>query len=118
MSTEAQWTEVDLGIRPEWRRIFNGDIGLPDIKAPCPVCGSATLHRWYAVDERRDVVQAGARYLGLGRLWEWCSTCHSFEHYPDGFVPHWWSEPYEVKTDVLKYDPGPIELRRAARRGF
>jgi hypothetical protein len=54
----------------------------------------------------------GARFKGHGRLWEWCSTCRTFEHFRDGFVPEWWVEPYSVERQLLRYDPEPIESAR------
>jgi hypothetical protein len=71
------------------------------------------LNRWYSVESNSPRMLNGSRYLGSGRLWEWCSTCHTFEYYPDGYVPEWWVAPYQVDAANLRYDPGPIEDRRA-----
>ncbi|MFE6287852.1 hypothetical protein [Streptomyces sp. NPDC057877] len=80
--------------------------------SPCPVCSAPSLHRWYHQESDRAMIRGGRRYLGHGRLWEWCSTCRTFEHYPDALVPDWWVAPYEVAAEELRYDPGPIEKAR------
>ncbi len=112
MNDSTEWQEV-LESRPEWRRTFNEDSDSADLVGPCPVCGSRTLHRWYLLEDREAKVLRGLHFKGRGRLWEWCSTCRTFEHYRDGFVPDWWTAPFDVAPDRLRYDPGPIEEVRS-----
>jgi hypothetical protein len=109
----VSWTEIGLASRPHWRRIFNVRPNVADLPDACPVCGVAALHRWYLLENTRGVVLNGRQYLGQGMLWEWCSSCGSFEHYPDGYVPDWWNSPYDVDPLLVRYDPGPIEDARA-----
>jgi hypothetical protein len=114
---DGLWQEVDLDRRPAWRRAFNDDWSGANLAAPCPVCSKNTLHRWYVVESDRAVTLRGQAFVGHGRLWEWCSNCHTYEYYPDGYVPDWWKPPYSVDPSLLRYDPGPIEQARAANEG-
>jgi len=114
MNEASIWKEV-LERRPQWRRTFNGEPSVPDLAGPCPVCNAQTLHRWYLQENVHEKVFGGILYKGRGRLWEWCSTCRTYEHYRDGFVPQWWTAPFDVDPNDLRYDPGPIEdARRTA----
>jgi hypothetical protein len=111
VTSEQPWTEVTRSHRSEWRALFNVGAG-PHVDGACPVCGATTLHRWYVLDEDLPRELRGIRFSGPGRLWEWCSTCHSYEHYRDGTVPASWVEPWPADRDELRFDPGPIETRR------
>ena len=93
--------------------MFNADLSVADLAESCPVCSFRTLHRWYLLEREEPAVFRGVHFRGRGRLWEWCSTCHTFEHYPDGFVPDWWVAPFVVREENLSYDPDPIELVRS-----
>lgn len=114
MSEEPTWHEVDLERRTAWRRIFNDDWHNDAPEAACPVCSKSTLHRYYVVESSRVVTLRGESFVGHGRLWEWCSSCRTFEYYPDGYVPAWWDAPYTVDPSLLRYDPDPIETARFA----
>jgi hypothetical protein len=113
MSDVVRWTEVAAEVRSTWRHVFNHDQNGPDLVAPCPVCSNLTLHRWYFLERNAPKELRGSQYLGPGRLWEWCSTCRSFEYYPDGYLPAWWVATYDVSPDLLTYDPAPIEAARS-----
>ncbi len=113
LSDEDKLTEIELGSRPRWRRIFNGDTRGAEVHGACPVCGSTTLHRWYSIEQAVSSTRGSKVYIGRGRLWEWCSACRSFEYYPDGYVSDWWSARYSVEPAALRYDPGPVERERA-----
>jgi hypothetical protein len=113
MTSDIDWRELDLEHRSSWRRIFNEDWKNDSPEAACPICSHHTLHRWYKQESVQAKVLRGQSFIGHGRLWEWCSTCHAYEYYPDGFVPAWWKEPYPVDPALLKYDPGPIDAARA-----
>lgn len=106
------WREVSTENHPGWRSVFNAEPRSEALATPCPVCGTSTLHRWYAVDSEDDIELGGQRYVGRGRLWEWCSSCGSYEHFRDGYVPEWWRSVLVIPHDLLTYDPGPIELLR------
>lgn len=117
MNERERWKGADAESYSAWRRTFNASFTGPDVQGPCPVCGSETLHRWYAQDDSNEKVLLGERFKGRGRLWEWCSTCRTFEHFRDGYVPEWWVEPYGVERDRLRYDPEPIEEARKGAAG-
>ncbi|MEV0991747.1 L,D-transpeptidase [Streptomyces sp. NPDC049949] len=109
-----EWRETDTGIHSVWRKVFNADWSSSEVDGPCPVCSAPTLHRWYWLESEGGAIVGGRTYLGRGRLWEWCSTCCTFEYYPDGYVPDWWTAPYSVDADRLQYDPEPIENSRSS----
>ncbi|MEY9905176.1 hypothetical protein ABIA35_001392 [Catenulispora sp. MAP12-49] len=117
MTKAADWHEVDRDHHSAFQRVFNAHPGVSDVAADCPVCSHATLHRFYLVEMERPKVILGETYKGPGRLWQWCSTCKSFGYYPDGWVPEWWTSPYEVDKESLRYDPGPIEEARSNAAG-
>lgn len=112
MSESHSWQETDADTHPMWRQVFNRDWQGPDLSEDCPVCKQKALHRWYIQEDQAARVLRGVQFAGRGRLWEWCSACRTFEHYPDGFVPEWWASPYSVPVNELRYDPGPIEEHR------
>ncbi|MFE2418645.1 hypothetical protein [Streptomyces hokutonensis] len=114
MSTSTAWRETDSAQHPAWRQVFNEDWAGPDPDSSCPVCGARALHRWYLLEDSEAKVFRGVPFRGRGRLWEWCSVCRTFEHYPDGHVPEWWIPPYGVAPEALRHDPGPIEEARTA----
>ncbi|WP_157978441.1 MULTISPECIES: hypothetical protein [Nocardia] len=112
VNEQAKWRENGDETYTQWRRRFNASWNSAEVPGSCPVCGSATLHRWYVQEDSDATVLHGVLYKGRGRLWEWCSTCRTFEHLMDGFVPAWWVDPYPVAPESLRYDPGPIEAAR------
>jgi hypothetical protein len=59
-------------------------------------CETNRYHRWYQIGESIDRVIEGREFVATGGLWEWCSSCHCFEHY-SGLVPEWWSCDLEVE---------------------
>ncbi|MEU6063230.1 MULTISPECIES: hypothetical protein [Streptomyces] len=79
------------------------------------MCGVRALHRSYLLEDTGAKVFRGVSFRGRGRLWEWCSTCRTFEHCPDGCVPDWWSAPFDVSPELLRHDPGPVEEARNER---
>lgn len=114
-SPAGGWHETDELLHPRWRAVFNAAVGGAEISVPCPVCSSPTLYRWYLLESERPRVLRGLNYAGPGRLWEWCASCLTFEHYQDAYVPEWWTSPYSVEEASLRYDPGPIEEVRSSR---
>lgn len=56
----------------------------------CPICGEATLYRYFSLMKVQPRLLRDVMYQGPGSYWEWCATCHSFEHM-SGYVPMWWS---------------------------
>lgn len=89
--SDREWRELDLSVRPMWRAVFNTDARATDLAGHCPVCGSASLHRWYRIDEAKPRIVDGRRHR------------RRYEHFPDGFVPAWWSSSFEVDETDLRY---------------
>lgn len=116
MTDTVSWRPVSLTAREQWRSIFNRSHEVLNVTGLCPICGGATLHRWYQSDQPAARTFRGERFVAQGRLWEWCSSCHSYEYYPDGFVPAWWSAPFEVDQGQLTRVPDAIELARGRQR--
>ncbi|WP_314250507.1 hypothetical protein [Streptomyces sp. DSM 40907] len=111
-SSEGTWQETSQEMHSLWRDVFNSEATTTDLSALCPSCQNKDLHRWFVLESAKPRTVLGVEYSGRGRVWEWCGTCHTFEHYMDGFVPIWWAEPYRVDADELRYDPGPVEAAR------
>lgn len=99
--------EVNL---PVWRALFNVSIGGGiDIPDACPVCNKHTLHRYYHLVKPEPRELRGKMYQGVGSYWEWCSSCHSYEHM-HGYVPEWWKEkPLNVNHAELTVIPDILE---------
>lgn len=108
------WREVALKPRVAWRAVFNNDRSSLDLPWPCPICRTTALHRWYFLEEHAPHTIHGRTFVGPGRLWEWCSSCGTYEHYQDAYVPDWWEAPFHLPESELRYDPGPVELARRA----
>lgn len=89
-ASSVGWHDVSEGLPTAWRAIFAASTEGEDLSAECPVCGHATLHRWFHL-HRRSVIADG-NWLGRGSQWQWCSSCHSYEH-SSGLVPTWWLAP-------------------------
>jgi hypothetical protein len=112
----APWTELPLSLAVTWRTIFESVVGPSDVEGFCPNCHEATLHRWYSVREPVEREHRGVRFVSHGSLWEWCSSCHAFESFPDALVPEWGVPEYEVDHAALAYEPSAIEEARLAHR--
>ncbi len=53
-------------------------------------------------------------FKGHGGEWEWCSTCHAYEHY-SALVPDWWHDTLTVDYAALTHEPDAIETARLQR---
>jgi hypothetical protein len=86
-----KWFSVPAKHWDEWRYIFDG--AAPAEKAhlssSCPVCRCNSLYRYFSLLRTQPKEINGFMYKGPGGYWEWCSSCHSYEHM-SGFVPEWW----------------------------
>lgn len=105
---------VQIEILSAWRKTFNADWKSAEVPGEFPVCLHSTLHRWYLTKGNNAKTLRGQSSIGQGRLWEWCSTCRTYAHYPDGLVPDWWIPPYDVDVNHLQYSPAPIEEARTS----
>ncbi len=106
----ADWQGVPEAKLSEWRKLFNdsisGGIDMPDA---CPVCANKTLHRYYHLAKVEPRELRGKLFQGVGSYWEWCSSCHSYEHM-HGYVPDWWqSKPLEVNHVALTAIPNILD---------
>ena len=117
MNTTQQWQGVPTATVDAWRSLFNSapTSEAMNLTVPCPVCGARTLHRYYALEKEAPRELRGASYRGPGSYWEWCSTCHSFEHM-HGYVPAWWSVPL-LNVDHARLTAVPDLLEAARLKG-
>jgi formylglycine-generating enzyme required for sulfatase activity len=60
-------------------------------------------------------VVEGVEYVAEGGLWEWCSSCRSFEHW-NSLVPAWWSCDLEVDEQQLTALPTALEVAIQAQK--
>ena len=92
------------------KRIYNETQESFNLSVPCPVCGMVSLHHWHQIGATIDRVFEGQKFIANSALWQWCSNCHSFEHY-SSFVPDWWA--CDLKVDVDKLTTLPIAIEEA-----
>jgi hypothetical protein len=111
------WAEVPDDKRGEWNTIFRATKAWKDVPDPCPVCGIPALHQWFLAWHPEDVVVDGQRFVARGSKWEWCSNCHSYDHYT-ALVPDWWASDLAVEISHLKHSPEALEeaLRKSESR--
>jgi len=114
MSHKRQWKGVPLELTREWQWIFSASQNGIDVDGLCPVCNSPTLHRWFDRPRAFAVGHERAGFQGHGGAWEWCSSCHSYEHY-SGLVPDSWHNTLTVNYALLRHDPDAIETARLQR---
>jgi hypothetical protein len=108
------WRGVPLELTRAWDEVFRRSREATDLSAPCPVCRAYTLHRWFQVGHPEEIVLEGQRFRARGGLWEWCSSCRSYEH-ASAFVPEWWASDLDVDETKLTAEPGAIEAALRAR---
>ncbi|RYD68525.1 MAG: hypothetical protein EOP83_00675 [Verrucomicrobiaceae bacterium] len=111
MKQEREWKSVPEELWRPWQQIFSSSQDGIDVDGLCPVCHSPTLHHWFDKARPFDEGQEKEGFRGRGGLWEWCSSCHSYEHY-SGYVPDWWQDVLAVDEDLLTHDPDAIESAR------
>lgn len=115
--SSQQWQGVPIAVVDVWRAVFNAAPAseMMDLSTPCPVCGSKSLHRYFSLEKEAPRELRGASYRGPGSYWEWCASCHSFEHM-HGYVPSWWSmQPLSVDHSQLTAIPDLLEAARRQR---
>jgi hypothetical protein len=105
---QGDWSGVPDEYQAEWQRAYEESQESINLLVPCPICGVVALHRWYQIGRPTNRVIKGIKFVAHGGLWEWCSSCRSFEHY-SGLVPEWWSCNLEVDTKNLTALPTAIE---------
>lgn len=108
MSNLKGWSSVPSNYDAKWNRIFHESQDILTLSTPCPICGVASLHRWYQVGQPKLQTVGGNTFVATGGLWEWCSSCHSYEHF-SALVPDWWSCDLKVDETKLTIEPTAIE---------
>lgn len=108
MGELRQWQGVPLDKREAWSSIFGQSREGLNLSAPCPVCGAHTLHRYYLKGRLLDRYIDGEYFVATGASWEWCSTCHSYEH-SQALVPEWWHEFLDIGGNQLTAEPEVLE---------
>ena len=109
------WRGVPLELDREWQTVFQATQEGLNLAAPCPVCGSCSLHRWYDLHRERVREFQGKTFIGDGGLWEWCSSCYCYEHC-SAAVPYWWVCNLNVDKSKFTHDPSAIEDARLGLR--
>jgi hypothetical protein len=104
------WQSVPQRCQAEWQQIYQSSQESLNLSEPCPVCSAVSLHRWYQKGKNIKQVIEDREFAAHGGLWEWCSNCHSFEHY-SCLVPSWWS--CNLKVDVKKLTLLPTAIEEA-----
>jgi hypothetical protein len=110
---EDEWIGVPEEYQEKWSQIYQKSQECLNLSEPCPVCSAVALHRWYQIGKPVERVIEGVKYLADGGLWEWCSSCRSFEHW-NSLVPAWWSCELEVDEQQLTALPTALEVARQA----
>jgi hypothetical protein len=111
MKCERDWQGIPIEAEAAWRRIFSESKDGIDVDGLCPVCGSPDLHQWYDKPLPFEVGHERDGFRGHGSLWEWCSSCHCYEHY-SALVPSWWQDVCTVDPALLTHTPEAIESAR------
>lgn len=111
MGSLRQWSEVPASAGPAWQRAFEEVSSGHALTGACPICGVRSLHRYYSVGPPLRLAQRG--FVSRGGLWEWCSSCGSYEH-ASVLVPDWWENDLVVDETILTTEPD--ELQRSIER--
>jgi hypothetical protein len=111
---DSFWHSPPAEYQLAWQAIFVQSREQLDLSALCPICGAQTLHHWYHLHRRELKMIENQRFVGRGGLWEWCSTCGSYEHY-SASVPDWWNFEMSVPHNELTALPTALEAARRMR---
>lgn len=106
-----EWHGVPQDWLAAWRHVFNsaGSCEKAHLFSECPVCGAKSLYRYFSLERVQPREMRGQAYRGPGSYWEWCASCHSYEHM-FGYVPEWWDvEPVDIEHSQLNVIPDLID---------
>jgi len=69
---DGKWDGVPVEAHTAWRKIFNAapPSEQAHLSAPCPICGSKTLRRFYSLMKVKPREIRGEIYTGPGSYWE------------------------------------------------
>jgi hypothetical protein len=112
--TDKDWKQVPPTLFESWQKIFNESEKGFDVGGECPICGKRTLHRWFMKGKPIEQTIKGNKFVAQGALWEWCSSCGTFEHY-SALIPDWWQCDLDVDLSNLTFTPESIEEARQKR---
>jgi hypothetical protein len=109
MPSNLEWQNVPENYRHRWIQIFSNSQEGINLFEPCPMCGQNTLHHYYQyMGEKKSFILNGKNYTGRGDLWEWCSSCRTFERYYAA-IPDWWNFDLPMDNSRLVSDPDELE---------
>jgi hypothetical protein len=109
MSKILEWKNAPEEYRHSWIQTFSKSLEGLNLSSPCPICGQVTLHHYYQqVGPKKNFILHGRNYIGRGDLWEWCSSCYTFERYYAA-IPDWWNFELSVDSSSLKSYPDVLE---------
>jgi hypothetical protein len=104
----VNWKGVPNENSAAWVSIFAESREGLNLSAACPVCGAFTLHRYFGRPGGTVLPDMAHDFLGKAGLWEWCSSCLSFEHY-SALVPRWWAGSLPVDDAKLTALPDQLD---------
>jgi hypothetical protein len=105
---KAKWTSVPEQLAARWAESFAVPSDGSQVAGNCPVCGAEGLHRYYCTGQPIDAHHWQGRYIAKGALWEWCSSCRTFEH-ASALVPSWWRSDISIAAELLTATPDALE---------
>lgn len=105
----TRWKGVPLELDREWRAAFGERSNGVRLATSCPICGERSLCRYWGSASTQG---ASPGFAGRGALWEWCSSCCSYEHY-SGLVPEWW-QAIPLSTEH-RFTAEPEEVEQSLR---
>jgi hypothetical protein len=111
---QDDWFGVPDDYQTAWQQIYQESRESLNLPVPCPICNVMALHRWYQIGHPVDRIIDGRRFIATGAVWEWCSSCQSFDHY-SGLVPDYWSCNLVVDEKKLTALPTAIQSAMEAQ---
>jgi hypothetical protein len=106
--THRQWKSIPVLEIPRWRAVFAASRSGSEVDGACPICRAERLHRYYQVGLPIEQVSEEDEFVARGACWEWCSGCHTYEHY-SALVPNWWRSDLRVDDAALTAEPNALE---------
>lgn len=106
--SKRDWKSITPEEIPKWRAAFAASKGGSRVQGACPVCSAERLHRYYQTGPAIEQLSGRERFIARGACWEWCSGCHTYEHY-SALVPDWWTDDLHVDETLLTAFPDALE---------
>lgn len=86
-----------MAFQAAWALCFSAAPAHIRLASPCPICAAPSLFRWHD----------GAR-----GLWEWCQSCHAYEH-SSALPPKSWQPEVVIAPDGAKLTVEPSAIIEA-----